>query len=66
MASLTKWCLEAYFANHVYSAQACARTRPNNLCPRALVNKPTHIYIADMRTGEVSKCTKTSERSVFS
>ena len=27
---------------------------------------PTHIYIADMRTKEVSKCTLTSERSVFS
>ena len=26
----------------------------------------THIYIADMRTKEVSKCTVTSERSIFS
>ena len=26
---------------------------------------PSHIYIADMRTKEVSKCTVTSERSVF-
>ena len=25
----------------------------------------THIYIADMRTKEVSKCTVTSERSIF-
>ena len=25
----------------------------------------THIYITDMRTKEVSKCTVTSERSVF-
>ena len=26
---------------------------------------PTNIYIADMRTKEVSKCTVTSERNVF-
>ena len=26
---------------------------------------PTHIYIADMGTKEVSKCTVTSERSIF-
>ena len=26
---------------------------------------PTHIYIADMRTKEVSECTVTSERSVL-
>ena len=27
--------------------------------------EPTHIYIADMLTKEVSKCTVTSERSVL-
>ena len=26
---------------------------------------PTHIYIADMRTKEVGKCTVTSERSIL-
>ena len=30
------------------------------------VHVPTHIYIADMRTKEISKCTVTSEGSVFS
>ena len=45
----------------------CARTRPLNSCPCALVIYiPMHIYIADMGTKEESKCTVTSELSIFS
>ena len=40
--------------------------RPLNSCPRALVMYLRIFIIADKHTKEVSKCTVTSELSVFS
>ena len=73
MASLTKWwLLEAYFVTHHiqprHNNYKIMRVGEHAHLIHVHVHYyvPTHIYIADMRTKEVSICTITSELSVFS
>ena len=48
----------------LYLQRTPRRTRPLNSCTRALVMYILHIYINDMRTKEVSKCTVIYELSI--
>ena len=71
MASLTKWCykkltLQPTRIQPWHNNYKRVRENAHLFMSKCTSYVPTHIYIADMLTEEVSKCTVTSERSVYS